>query len=317
MDSRSEMSLADSEKTRIFARIYTRSLAMKKVLFCIIVLCSLTGCEYIRQHQTGEAVATVDGHSLYATDLEAVTAGAANADDSAAIADKYIKQWASDILLYNKAKRNAENASGIEALAEDYKRMLYVHGYEQYLVDTRMPKQIAEDSIELFYRQHSGRFVLREDILQGMFISLPQDAPHIEDLRQWMEKLTDDNLEKIEKYAYQYAASYELFSDQWQTLHSVMLRMPTASKEVTQEIRQKDFIQCRDSSFLYLLRITDKHLAGEAMPFDYARPEIEKVLLNRRQVGFLKQQKEDLYQQAVRQKKIVFNKKTATDNETE
>ena len=289
---------------------------MKKALFCIIVLCSLTGCKYIRQHQAGEAVVTVDGHSLYANDLEIITTGAVNADDSAAIADKYIRQWASDILLYNKAKRTTENASAVEALVEDYRRTLYVHEYEQYLVDTRMPKQIDEDSIEQFYLRYSERFVLREDILRGMFISLPQDAPNTEDLRQWMEELTDDNLEKIEKYAYQYAVSYELFSDQWQTLHSVMLLMPTASKDVAQEIRQKNFIQYQDSTLLYLLRITDRNSAGVAMPLDYARPEIEKVLLNRRQVDFLQHQKNEIYQQAIRQGKIVFNKNTETDNDT-
>lgn len=289
---------------------------MKKALFCIIILCSLTGCKYIRKHRTGEAVVTVDGHSLYANDLEIITTGAVNADDSAAIADKYIRQWASDILLYNKAKCATENASAIEALVEDYRRTLYVHEYEQYLVDTRMPKQIDEDSIEQFYLRYSERFVLREDILRGMFISLPQDAPNTEDLRQWMEELTDENLEKIEKYAYQYATSYELFSDQWQTLHNVMLLMPTASRDIAQEIRQKNFIQYQDSALLYLLRITDRNSAGEAMPLDYVRPEIEKVLLNRRQVNFLRHQKDEIYQQAIRQGKIVFNKKAETDNET-
>ncbi|HCS87713.1 MAG TPA: hypothetical protein DIW30_04690 [Bacteroidales bacterium] len=290
---------------------------MKKVLFCIIVLCALASCKYIRQHQAGEAVVTVNGHSLYANDLAAITAGAVSTDDSAAIADKYIRQWASDILLYNKAKRTTENAPATEALVEDYRRTLYVHEYEQYLVDTRMPKQIEEDSIGQFYQRHSERFVLREDILRGMFISLPQDAPRIEELRQWMEELTDENMEKIEKYAYQYAASYELFSDQWQTLHNVMLLMPTDSKDVAQEIRQKGFVQYQDSVSLYLLRITDRHSAGEPMPLDYAQPEIEKVLLNRRQVNFLKQQKEEMYQQAIRQGKIVFNRNTETDNETE
>lgn len=284
--------------------------SMKRALFYIILVSALTGCEYLHQRQAGTAVVTVEGQSLYLSDLEEVTSGATTKEDSTTIANNYIRQWATDVLLYSRAKRSSENASTIEALVEDYRRTLYVHEYEQYLVDTRMPKQVEDDSVLLFYQRYADRFLLRETILSGMFISLPNDAPHIEDLHKWMEDLNDEHLEKIEKYAYQYATAYELFSDQWQTLHNVMLRMPTASKELEQDIRKNNFVQYQDSAYVYLLRITDKHLAGEPMPIEYARPEIEKVLLNKRQVQFLQKQKEELYRQAIRQNKIVFNTQT-------
>lgn len=308
-------------KKLYLCKIYRLKDMMKKVLLCSIVLLMLTGCEYIRQRQTGSAVVTVCGESLHEIDLEAVTSSARNPEDSAMLADDYIRRWATNLLLYDKAKRSSSDADAIESLVEDYRRTLYVHEYEQSLVDSRMPKEVSEDSVVAFYERHSERFVLREDILQGMLIVLSNDAPHLDDLRKYMGDLTDDNLENIEKYAYQYATSYDLFTDQWRSLHSVMMKMSVGSKDVEQEIRHNQLIESKDSTRISLLRVTARHLAGEAMPLDYARSEIEKVLLNQRQVQFLQRQREEMYQQAIRQKKVVFNTnietKDRSNDETE
>lgn len=303
-------------KNLYLCKIYRLFEKMKKVLLWSIVLCMLTGCEYIRERRMGESVVTVGGASLHASDLAMVTSSARNPEDSAMLADAYIRRWVTEQLLYDKAKRSSSDASSIEALVEDYRRSLYVHEYEQSLVDSRMPKEVSDDSVVAFYEHHSERFVLREDILQGMLIVLPINAPHLDDLRKCMGDLTDDNMEKIEKYAYQYATSYDLFTDQWRSLHSVMMKMPVSSKEVEQEIRHNRLIESSDSSRISMLRVTDRHLQGEAMPMEYARTEIEKVLLNQRQVQFLQRQREEMYQQAVRQKRVVFNTNTETKDES-
>ncbi len=273
----------------------------------------LMGCEYIQRRQMGDAVVTVNGQSLHESDLYAVTAGARSAEDSVRLADEYIRRWATNILLYDKAKRSSEQADAIEQMVEDYRRTLYVHEYEQGLVDKRMPKEVDDEAIESFYKQHSDRFVLREDIVRGMLVVLPSDAPKVGELRGWMGDLTDEHLEKIEKYAYQYATSYELFSDQWQTMHEVMLRMGVSSKDKEQEMRHNQLVENSDSTHIYLLRVTERHLQGEAMPVDYAHGEIVKALLNQRQVQFLQKQRDEMYQQALRMKKVVFNDKIQND----
>ena len=56
----------------------------------------------------------------------------------------------------------------------------------------------------------------------------------------------------------------------------------------------------------YILQITDKHMRGEAMPVDYARPQIEKIVLNARQVEFLQTERERMFQEAIEAKKLVF-----------
>ena len=65
-------------------------------------------------------------------------------------------------------------------------------------------------------------------------------------------------------------------------------------------------IEKSDSVKTYLLQVTDKHLRGEQMPIEYARPEIEKIVLSTRQVEFLQKERERLYNEAIQKGTIKF-----------
>ena len=43
------------------------------------------------------------------------------------------------------------------------------------------------------------------------------------------------------------------------------------------------------------------HQSGQKMPLDYARPEIKKIILSQRQVEFLHNEQEALYNKAIKE----------------
>jgi hypothetical protein len=59
-----------------------------------------------------------------------------------------------------------------------------------------------------------------------------------------------------------------------------------------------------DSLSTYILQVTDKRLSGDYMPLDYARSEIEKVLLNQRRHDFLQAERDRRYDEAVKEGKV-------------
>ena len=280
---------------------------MKIHTFCVVLAASvaLSGCNaFHRKHQAGTAV-ELNGHTLYWETLDSLTMGL-TAEDSAEVASAYIRQWATDILEYDKAK-DMDNGE-IEALVEDYRRSLYVHAYETRLVERRMPTHVADTIVEQIYQAHINQFVLKEGIIKGLLLVVPQNAPHLKRLHRWLEQ-PEENIEDIEKYAYRYATGYELFTDQWRTAQQVLLHIPFEKDELNSLLKQKTQIEVSDSTSLYILQITEKHLAGEPMPIDYARPEIEKRVLSHRQVDFLQNERKRLYDDAVLFKKIQFYEK--------
>ena len=269
------------------------------LLFCAV----LSGCQWFEQKRmTGVAVA-LNGQYLYQSTLDSLSFGLSS-EDSARVVEQYVKQWAKDILVYDKAKGAADKS--IEALVEDYRRSLYVHAFEQELVERRMPKQVADSVVEQIYAAHPEKFELRESIAKGVLIVVPNGAPNMKKLRGWLTDLNEDNLENIEKFAYNYAVGYELFTDQWRTAQQLLLTMPFEQDELDRLLRSKQQIELQDSLSTYILQVTDKQMAGEPMPVEYARPEIEKAVLSQRRVQFLQEERERLYEDALRHKKIQF-----------
>ena len=260
----------------------------------------LYGCQAFEKKQQSGAAVELNGHYLYRSTLDSLTLGM-NSEDSLRAAQLFIRQWAQDILLYD-ATMSHTNAQ-IETMVEDYRRTLYAQAYEERLVDKRMSKTITDSTVLALYQQMSERFKLDESIMKGMLVVVPKDAPNIQKLRQWMAA---QSLDKIEKYAYQNASGYELFTEQWKTTTEIIRLVPTERADLENRLKGTNHIEVADSSKIYLLQITDKNMRGEAMPVEYARPQIEQIILNARRVEFMRKERERLYNEAIQERKIHF-----------
>ncbi|MBQ3716889.1 MAG: hypothetical protein II901_00690 [Paludibacteraceae bacterium] len=275
---------------------------MKKIgIIVALVACFLlSACTVLEKKQQAGAVVELNGHYLYRSTLDSLTLGM-NSEDSTRVAQQFISQWAKEILVYDKA--SSRTNQDIERLVENYRRTLYVHAYEQRLVDRRMSKTILDSTVVAVYENQPDRFILDESIIKGLLVIVPNDAPTIDKLRGWLSKV---ELDKIEKYAYQNASGYELFSDKWLTTTELLRQIPIERAELESRLKTRNQVEITDSTKIYLLQITSKHMRGEAMPIDYARPEIEKMILNARQVEFLNKERERLYNEAIQTKKVKF-----------
>ena len=275
----------------------------RKIILLLYVLVMVCGCSFVGKRSNG-VVAEYDGQTITLSEIQQLTAGLST-EDSARVAESYIRQWATDLLEYNEAKDVANK--NIERLVEDYRHSLYIHDYEERLIAQRMPKHVEDTLVAQFYETHTQHFVLRETILRGVLLVVPNGAPKMDKLKQWLQQPTDEtNIESIEKYAYQYATGYELFVDEWKTANQILMRMPFKEDDFHKQLSHKKQIELQDSISTYLLQVTDLHAAGETMPLDYATPEIEKILLNQRQVEFIQHERTALYEKAVREHKVKF-----------
>lgn len=285
---------------------------MKKfnIIGCLVACVLISGCQALEKKQQVGAAVEVNGHYLYRSTLDSLTLGL-NSEDSLRVAQQFISQWAKDLLLYDQAK--ARTNAQIEALVEDYRRTLYVHAYEEYLVERRMSKIVLDSTARQIYQQMPDRFLMEESIVQGLLVVVPKEAQNLYKLRSWLAEVRGENnsvrsdkLDKIEKYVYQSASGYELFTDKWLTTTELLGQMPIERADLETRLKTKNQIEVSDTLKTYILQVTDKHLRGEPMPMEYARPEIEKIVLSARQVEFLQKEREKLYNEAIQEKKIVF-----------
>lgn len=282
-----------------------------------VLMTLLCGCQALEKKQQVGAVAELNGHYLYRSTLDSLTLGL-NSEDSLRVVQQYIRQWAQDILLYDNS--TARTHREIEKMVSEYRRTLYAQAYEDRLVEHRMPKSIPDSAVQTIYERMPDRFILDESIVKGVLLVVPNDAPNLSKLKQWLLKIGTERQERkekknskatnvlddIEKYVYQNASGYELFTDQWTTVTALTRQMPVERADLETKLKYGNRIEISDSTQTFILQVTEKHMRGEKMPVEYARPQIEKIILNARRVEFLRKERERLYNDAVQEKKIKF-----------
>lgn len=274
---------------------------MNKIILGCVVAGMLCSCSlFTRKHHAGVAV-EVDGQYLEYSELDALTLGLSG-EDSALVADGYIKQWATEVLLYDKA-RDKVGDKHIEALVEDYRRSLYAHEYADRLLQ-RMPQNITTAEIDSFYMKHQSQFVLKDALVKGLLLIVPNGTPDLEKVKKAMRTTTEKDLEEVEKYAYRYATGYELFTDEWVTLSQLAIWLPMKKADLQKQLKPNMMLQMADSVSTYVLQVNDVRAAGTIMPKEYARSEIKPVLLRERATEYLQKERERIYDDGVRFKKI-------------
>lgn len=280
---------------------------MTKVRYSILfLLClSFSACSLFEHKRQSGAVVEVCGQFLYENELAEVTRGL-HWQDSAMAADAYIQEWATEILEADKGKTIADKE--VEKLVEDYRTALYKYAYEKKVVQ-RMPQQVSDSAVEAFYAQHIDRFILKETIVKGILLTIPNGAPDKKKVVKWLQDPNEENIELLEKYAYRYASGYELFTDTWRTANELMVLLPLGDNDLNKLVRTKSQIELQDSISTYILQITDKRMVSDKMPIEFARPEIEAKILAGNQVAYLQSERDKLYKDAIKYKKIHFYEK--------
>ena len=83
--------------------------------------------------------------------------------------------------------------------------------------------------------------------------------------------------------------------------------IPLKVPEVEDYVNKNRHIELKDTAFYYFLNVSDFRSVGEQEPYEFARPKVKDMMLNLKQVEFMKKVKDDLYQQAVKKNEIKYN----------
>ncbi len=273
-----------------------------------MLLISFVGvsCSEKQNHEGKTPLVEVNGNFLYLEDLKNALPYPISADDSTLFAEHYIRTWIDNVLLSEKANSNVGSNKEINQLVENYRRSLIMHSYQQELINQKLSNKLSEAELMAFYENNKKLFTLDFPLIKGLFIKVPITAPQINDVRKWYKSNTPDALDKLEKYRFNNAVNYAYFYDDWIPASQIVDFMPIPVDSIEAYINKTKNIEIKDSAFYYFLNISDLRSKGEEEPFEFARPDVVDMLINTKQVEFLKGVKSDLYQKALKQNKIKY-----------
>lgn len=280
---------------------------MRTFFLAILSILLCAACSEQHDHKGKTPLVEVDGNFLYREDLQSALPARLSKDDSLLFAEHYIRNWVEDILLYEKAQSNIPDNAEIEKLVQNYRKALIMHTYQQGLIHQRLSNEISEAELTAYYEKNKELFKLERPLVQGLFIKVPLTAPELNKVRRWYKDTAQDAVEHLEKYSLQNAVKYEYFYDKWVPMTDVLGLMPLEVPDAGEYVNKNRHIELKDTAFHYFLNVSDFRAVGQQEPFEFARPKVKDMLLNLKQVEFMKQVKDDLYEQAVKKNEIKYN----------
>ena len=269
-------------------------------LFMVLLMAGITLSCARKEIIDEKPVVKVFDKYLYPSNLKDIIPVNISPSDSSILVNDYIDKWIRKQLLLRRAELNlTDEEKNVDKQLENYRTSLLIFKYEQSLIKQKLDTIISLDEIEKYYSDNPANFLLNNNIVKAIFLMVPRDAPDLRDLRRWYRNDTDDNLKKLEAYAFQYAEMYDYFNDDWVDFSEIEKNLPVRIDNPQNLLKYRKFYEVRDSTYFYFLNIKDYRLLGSVAPLSYVIQDIRTIIMNKRKIQLIKRLESNIYNDAL------------------
>lgn len=274
------------------------------VWICTVSLC-LGSCQKPTSEVGRNPVLEVNGKFLYQDELESILPEGISSEDSVRLTETYIRKWVTDVLLYERARKNVLDEAEIEKLVNEYRKSLTIHNYLQLLVEQRL-QQPSDSDISVFYGKHKDEFLLPETIIRGSFLKVPTTAPKLDKVRKSLKSGDVKSLEYLDKYTLQHAANYNYSVDTWIPFTELQKNWPSSIDNVKSFLENGTFYETSDSSYIYMVKLNDYRLQKSLAPLEFAKERIRGILFNQKKMEYIQRVENEIFNDAVKKEVITY-----------
>lgn len=273
-------------------------------LFLILLCLSLGSCNWFKEEQKEDSIARVGKSYLYKEDIQNLVPKGASKEDSILIIRSYIDRWATQKLLIEAAERNLGEAKKKEyaTLISQYKIDLYTKAYIEEIVKRSVDTLINNDELKKYYDENKENFKTNGGLVRLRYINLSKDNPKLETIKGKFfnfdkkdKKFWDLNSMQFKSFA---------FNDSvWVDMGQVYEKLPIINPDNRDELIQSGKkIQVLDKNDLYLVKISNVIAKNELSPFEYIKPTLKEIIINKRKLELIKKFEKEITEDAIKNK---------------
>lgn len=268
--------------------------------FLFLFLASCTS--FFKGDKEKEPLARVGEAYLYKEDIASFINGDMSAQDSILFVSNYINDWASKKLLLSKSKVNLpeERMEEFDRLVDDYRADLYTRAYLEALVFKAGDIAITVQQLREYYQREKENFKLNEKLVQLRFVGLPNQFLDKGEVTKRMKEWSDKDKLYLDSIAVQFKKIH--FNDSiWVSASRVMEEIPALTPLNEEDyLKKSQFFELQDSLSVYLVKVTDVLQMDGIAPFEYVRPKIKQLILNRRRLDYVKKLRTEIINEAIK-----------------
>jgi len=294
--------------------------SFKFVLLCLSATVLLGACDSIWRKEQPMALARVGEKYLYKDDVIALMGKNLSKEDSASFVTNYINTWASKQLLLDKAKINLpeDKLAEYDALVTDYRTDLYTRAYKEALVQQVNDSTVSDTELESFYEREKENFRLKEMLVKLRFVALPKDFLNKVEVAERLKNFGEKDRTVLDSISVQFRKTS--FNDSiWITASRIIDEIPPLTFEnVDKQLKKSQFLNLEDDNGVYLAKILDVRPVDDIAPLSFIKPTIERVLLSRRKLDFIRKLETEVIDEAIKKKEFEVyetNKNSKNDDD--
>jgi len=276
-----------------------------KIIFFLItsfiISCSNSGIEE-------KPLAKVFDIYLHAKDLDGIVTEGMSKEDSTVATQHKVDLWVKKQLMLNKAEMYlTPEQKDVEKEVEDYRASLLIYRYKQEFIKQKLDTIVENSDINSYYKTYQQSFLLSTSAIRAVFVSFPKTSPNLNKLKElFFSKKFDKN--KINDFCRSDSGKYEDFDEKWVLFFELSNLLPIKISDPESFLSTTSEIQTQDENTIYLVKILEKRLKGEAQPIEFVSDQIRSLILNKRKVDLTDELEQNIYTNAIEQNNITIYK---------
>ena len=277
---------------------------MQKSYFLFLIVFVFYSCNFFNKEVKPTAIARVNNNYLFEEELNNLVPKGTSKQDSIQIVRSFIDRWASQKLLINAAELNidSEDKAAFDELIKQYKIDLYTKAYIEKVVKKTLDTTISEQDLKAYYKNNKENFKTNGTLVRLRYINLSKDNPKFETIKSKFLDFKKSDKKFWETYALQ-CKSFALNDSIWVDLSSIYDKLPFINPDNRdQYIASGKTIQHSDSLDVYLVKIRQTIDKNQIAPFDYLKPTLKEVILNKRKLELIKKFEKEITDDAITDK---------------
>ena len=264
-----------------------------------LIVCS---CNYFKPQQKPQSIARVGKNYLYKSDIATLVPAGTSKEDSILLVRDFIDRWASQKLLIDAAERNLSDAkkATYNSLIKQYKVDLYTKAYIDEVVKNTVDTVVSETELKKYYNDNKENFKTNGTLVRLRYINLSKDNPKFATISSKFFDYNKKDKAFWKTYGLQ-CKSFAMNDTVWVDMSQVYVKLPVINPENRDElIRPGKKVQIQDKEDTYLIKVSNVIDKNQISPFEYIKPTLKEVLLNKRKLELIKKFEKDITNDAIK-----------------
>lgn len=278
---------------------------MKRLGCYIALLVSLVSCNYFKKEAKPEAIARVDESYLFKEDIKDLVPSGTSKEDSAVIVRNFINRWASRKLLIKAAEVNLsdEHKSEFNDLIRQYKTDLYTKAYIEQIVKRSVDTLISDEELKTYYKENKENFRTNGTLVRLRYINIPKDHPKFSTIRGKFLDFRKSDVKFWNTYQLQLKNS-ALNDSVWVEMNEIYRKLPFINPDNRDKyISGGISFQKPEGNTIYLVKVRDVIGQNSVSPYEYVKPTLRQVIINKRKLELIKKFEKEITDDAIKENK--------------